>query len=548
MSKIEEGIRIHAQMDIVQIYQKISENPASVVTLDIEVPSFLSTSYGLKLLIAHFPTKKFQIITTHPILKRIAEHVGIRAYSRADAIEFEQEFAKSHILRHNFTFFEYFLYEIQKLFSKVVFQYRKKSSPKLAYKKKTFFEFNILLLFIGLVLSISLLGFIFYFAVSKTFVTISPDFAVKTVSQNFIYTEGEEVSVLDTRPIIAVRRQEVKVELENEFNVASYDVTSVRSARGKVEVFNELNNEQIFRPNTRFVTEEGLVYRSQEWAKVPPTRTLSGEVIVGKTTVTLIADPYDTKGELSGDRANIWSGVILDMPGLKFNKDKIYAKSIEWFQGGQLPTLRLVTEQEVVQFKSFMIDKLKKEVLAKLKSDLDSNNALTGQDFQILEIENNLTYGEPVMEIKKGVKVGDKVPQVTLGGSITVRAYVYNRMAVLQYLRNIMNERLLQWTEKLHDMLPETLRISAVLTRVDGPKFAVRATTELSGSISYNFEDDANAQTKKLKSLIAGKPVDEAVSILVNSQSVAKARIRLSPFWLTRISGNVDNIEFTIEK
>ena len=91
-----------------------------------------------------------------------------------------------------------------------------------------------------------------------------------------------------------------------------------------------------------------------------------------------------------------------------------------------------------------MIDKLKKEVLAKLKSDLDSNNALTGQDFQILEIENNLTYGEPVMEIKKGVKVGDKVSQVTLVGSITVRAYVYNRMAVLQYLRNIMNERLLQ--------------------------------------------------------------------------------------------------------
>lgn len=157
MSKIEEGIHITARMDIVQIYQKISENPASVVTLDIDVPSFLSTAYGLKLLLTHFPTKKFQIITTHPILKRIAEHVGIRAYSRVDTIEFEQEFAKSHILRHNFTFFEYFLYEIQRILSKIAFQYKKKSSPKLAYKKKTFFEFNILLLFVGLVLSISLL-------------------------------------------------------------------------------------------------------------------------------------------------------------------------------------------------------------------------------------------------------------------------------------------------------------------------------------------------------------------------------------------------------
>lgn len=103
------------------------------------------------------------------------------------------------------------------------------------------------------------------------------------------------------------------------------------------------------------------------------------------------------------------------MPGLKFNKDKIYAKSLETFQGGQLPTLRLVTEQEIQQFKAFMVEKLKKEALIKLKADLDASNSLTGQDFQILEIENNLIYAEPAIEIKKGVKIGDKVPQVTLG-------------------------------------------------------------------------------------------------------------------------------------
>lgn len=48
--------------------------------------------------------------------------------------------------------------------------------------------------------------------------------------------------------------------------------------------------------------------------------------------------------------------------------------------------------------------------------------------------------------------------------------------------------------------------------------------------------------------MIAGKPVDQAVSLLLNNQSIAKARIRLSPFWLTRVSGNIDNIEFIIEK
>lgn len=80
------------------------------------------------------------------------------------------------------------------------------------------------------------------------------------------------------------------------------------------------------------------------------------------------------------------------------------------------------------------------------------------------------------------------------------------------------------------------------------PKFALRGTTELSATISYDFEDDANSQTKRLKSVIAGKTIEDATSILLNTQSIAKAKIRLSPFWLTRVSGNVDNIEFTIEK
>ncbi len=94
-----------------------------------------------------------------------------------------------------------------------------------------------------------------------------------------------------------------------------------------------MNNEQVFRPNTRFVTEDGLVYRTQEWVKVPPTRTQSGEIVIGKARTILIADGYDTKGELIGIRGNVTEGIMLDIPGLKFNRDKIYAKVLKPFIG-----------------------------------------------------------------------------------------------------------------------------------------------------------------------------------------------------------------------
>ena len=147
-----------------------------------------------------------------------------------------------------------------------------------------------------------------------------------------------------------------------------------------------------------------------------------------------------------------------------------------------------------------------------------------------------------------GVKVGDRKSEVRLKGSITISAYVFDKTLTLITLKELLEDRLIYGTERLHDILPETLKITSIVSRLDTPNFVLKGTTELSATISYNFEDDANAQTRRLKNMIAGKSVDQAVSLLLNNQSIAKARIRLSPFWLTQVSGNIDNIEFVIEK
>lgn len=133
-------------------------------------------------------------------------------------------------------------------------------------------------------------------------------------------------------------------------------------------------------------------------------------------------------------------------------------------------------------------------------------------------------------------------------GEIHISAYIYNKDAALGYLRSLMNERLLYGTERLHEVLPESLKITTILNRSDTPKFVLRGTTELSATISYNFEDDANLQTKRLKNFIAGQSVEQALSMLLADQSIAKAKIRLSPFWLMNVSSNIDNIKFIIEK
>lgn len=141
--------------------------------MEVEDNIHLSNYLNLKLLLYRFPMKRFSFISNNSELKKLGETLGIRFFQKNDDIEFEKEYAKNHILKHNFTFLEYTRYEINKLFSRAVFFSRKKTQ---VYKnKKIGRDSNVFFLVVGLITSLSLLAFIFYFAVSKTYVTITPE-------------------------------------------------------------------------------------------------------------------------------------------------------------------------------------------------------------------------------------------------------------------------------------------------------------------------------------------------------------------------------------
>ncbi|HBY74703.1 TPA: hypothetical protein DEG21_02255 [Patescibacteria group bacterium] len=176
-------------------------------------------------------------------------------------------------MRYNFTFLEYLLYEVKKISQKSFFFFKKR--VKTYKNKKMIEDSNFFLLIFGLVISLSLLSFIFYFAVSKTYIYINPELGVKTVSRNIIYSMQNDSSLLDGKNVIQTRNITAEDSLDYTFNVSTIDKKSTKNAYGSVEIYNELRQEQIFKPNTRFVTDSGLVFRSSEWAKVPPATSAS---------------------------------------------------------------------------------------------------------------------------------------------------------------------------------------------------------------------------------------------------------------------------------
>lgn len=530
---------------LIQIFEKISAAESNEIQIEVEDNIHLTNYLNLKLLLHRFPMKRFSFITNNTELKRLGEPLGIRFFQKSNDIEFEKEYVKNHILRHNFTALEYTRYEINKIFSRFVFLFKKKTH---IYKnKKRGQDSQLFFLIIGLTISLSLLVFIFYFAVSKTYVTISPELDVKTISRNMIFTQ-KEASVLDSKNTVNVRPINLEIPMEYTFNVTAIDEMSTQNAQGTVDIYNELSQEQIFRPATRFITEDGLVFKTDDWLKIPPTKVSSGVTVMGKVTTTLIADAYDTNGGIIGVRGNIPEGATLTIPGLKFNRDKIYARTISPFIGGINPKIHVLTDKEVASFKEILIEKLKSKALETLKLNIKKNNTENGENYDILPINENIIYTLGDINLMKWAKIGDKNEEVTLSGKVKISTYVYDRNATLFYLKTILNESLLFGTEKLIGVNDDSLRITNIISKNTSSLFSMKATTELDSTISYNFEDVSNNLTKKLKNLIVNTSVKEATSLLLNDNNIASVKIAFSPFWLTQVSSNPDNIEFIIQK
>jgi len=548
MNNKEKKIVIKNTDTILDIVSKIEKEAkdSNLIYLEVEDNFVLKNYFNLKLLTYRFSSKKLHIITSDKELKALWEKLWIKFFYKSDDIEFEENFAKTHILRYNFTFLEYLLYEVKKISQKSFFFFKKR--VKTYKNKKMIEDSNFFLLIFGLIISLSLLSFIFYFAVSKTYVYINPELGVKTVSRNIIYSTQNDAGLMDTKNIIQARNITAEDSLDYTFNVSTIDKKSTKNAYGSLEIYNELRQEQIFKPNTRFVTDTWLVFRSSEWAKVPPAKNSSWAVEAWKTVINVAADPYDLAWNLAWKRWNISSDVVLTIPGLKFNRDKIYAKTTVAFTGWVDPKIHILTDEELQKFKNILSEKLKTKSLETLKQKVKTANIQNNEDYQILPINNIIKYELSEIKPTTDAKVWDKLEEITLKWSVVAKTFIYDKRWLVSYLKNILNENILLWTEKLININEDSVKITNILSQSETSWFQMKATTELDSTISYNFEDSTNNLTKKLKNLIAWSTQKEATSILLNDPNIANVKIEFSPFWLTRVSSNPDSIDFIIEK
>lgn len=539
---------LRPDMTLIQALKAMSEHihvGPTPVLIDMGEVSFPLTRDVFLVMKKRFRIDEFSLLLSHDYEVDMARSIGIGATLSWVRAEFDREFLKKNIVKHNMSMWEYFIYELKRWGEYLMFLSTRKRSKVPLHKIKRHSP-NTFLIVSWLIMSLSLLVFIFHFAVSKTYVSVIPQTTVRPIIANIIFAQGWSGTLLTEKNRVKMKKVALPIEHTMKFTIETIDPNSAASAGWRLTLYNELTTLQTLKPSTRFVTEEWLIYRSESWINVPAARKVNGVTELWSTEIYLKADQNDEAGKQIGSRGNIVTGTYLSIPGLKFNRDKVYAKAKENFIWGTNSTIRIVTEPEIEKSKSILREQLKRIARMQFQSWLDTQNKNNAEDYSLLMGEAMTLTGE-ILSLTSWQKIGDPATEVEIKGSLTAYALIYDRAAVIDYLTGIFRERLLFGTDKELAIHEDTLRLTNMISR-EADDSTIKASMEMNTTITYDLENSSNELTRRMKVMIAWLTKKEAINRLIQEGRVHEVAISFSPFWLTRVSSNLDNIEFIIRR
>ncbi len=199
---------------------------------------------------------------------------------------------------------------------------------------------------------------------------------------------GSEIQKPDLSSLsIPARAVSVDVEVSKNFNSSGDKSASNQKAHGIITIYNEYSgNTQPLVATTRFLSENGKIFRLVKGVIVPGTSNVGGEVKPGAVEAEVIADE-------AGEAYNI-EPTKFTIPGFQGSGNekysKFYAKSSKAMTGGKngQGSVKAVTENDINNAKN----SIAADIRQKAKEQIENES---GQDEVVLEdalIIENIAY------------------------------------------------------------------------------------------------------------------------------------------------------------
>ena len=400
---------------------------------------------------------------------------------------------------------------------------------------------------IGLVaVSLAILLFIVYIALPGATIYLTPAASVLERSVNITLADAQKNrAFLDSRPSHTIASHTISVDIEREI---THRATGKRfsergaNASGTITVFNTTNSAWPLVSQTRFQTDEGIVFRTHTPVTVP-SATNEGP---GTVEIYVIADQVDAYGAVVGERGNIVEPTRFFLPGLREDsRSKLYAESSDPMTGGVTDFISYVSGEDIEAARNKLRDELLKNASVELRRAIEEKSALQNTRYTLLEEDRAIQMGEIKIDIEPGLE-GREIEDFKVSGTVPVSGIYYDYDAMLSILTD---ELLLRKSPQKELVRVNEDSISYRVFEWDEAAGRIRLTANIKAIEQFSIDPSKPGGANlisKISERIAGQDVEQAILYIQNLPEINKVRIESWPAWAPTVPSMSDNIKFEI--
>lgn len=317
-----------------------------------------------------------------------------------------------------------------------------------------------------------------------------------------------------------VAGQVFSTELNQSFSFPATGKKKVeQKAAGVITVYNAYGTDsQYLVATTRFTSPDGKIFRLDKGATIPGAKLVNGTRIPSSVTVTVTADK-------PGADYNIGPTDHFSIPGFQGTTryKGFYGESKAPMAGGLVGESAFILPDDLKSAKQTAEQKMRKNIEVPLLAQIDSN-------FHVIASSSQFTI---VKENPVEVVAADGTFSIFIDAKMDVMAFRTDD-AVAVLTAKAQKELGSEYKLANYDL-------SFGPAQVDFGAGKANVPAQFKGNFAYAID------ISNFKSLAAGKNESALAALVKPMPGVAKATVKLWPFWVFHVPNNQNKITVTIE-
>jgi hypothetical protein len=341
---------------------------------------------------------------------------------------------------------------------------------------------------------------------SRATITIWPQMSRLHIEETISAHIGAAQMDSETKTVRA-RQYEENHEMIRVFP-SSGSAAKQEKARGIIRVFNENSaSSQTLVGNTRFISEGGKLFRSEERVVIPAAGSLDIEVSAAEVGESYNIEPSN-----------------FSLPGLAGSAlyTKVYGKSTAKMAGGAERKVAVVTERDIRDAKEKLFTDLKAKAERSLLTSIPEDFTLIDDSFMVTVLEDSSL-----------AKEGAELDEFSYMGKVQVKAVGFAKDDIKVLARDIVRDYLNQTS----DMNEASLQVAVETAEFTQGKAALPL------KLSIMVDQYEKVNTRDLKSRFSGVQEADFQDTLESFPYLARAQISLWPFWTHTLPESSEKVE-----